>query len=91
MESNLGKRLAADHEPVITLVEPATLVITLVEPATLVITLNSDGSVTSKIDQAVARGLIHDSQRHCLAAFSINLGIYSITRAELRDAVSTPA
>ncbi|CAN1137136.1 Putative ribonuclease H protein At1g65750 [Linum perenne] len=52
------------------------------------VTLNSDGSVISESGQAAAGGLIRDYQGHCLAAFSENLGICSITRAELRGAVS---
>ncbi|CAN1134462.1 Putative ribonuclease H protein At1g65750, partial [Linum perenne] len=47
-----------------------------------------DGSVISESGQAAAGGLIRDYQGHCLAAFSENLGICSITRAELRGAVS---
>ncbi|CAN1130920.1 Putative ribonuclease H protein At1g65750 [Linum perenne] len=52
------------------------------------VTLNFDGSVISESGQAVAGGLIRDYQGHYLAAFSENLGICSITRAELRGAVS---
>ncbi|CAN1249087.1 Putative ribonuclease H protein At1g65750 [Linum perenne] len=52
------------------------------------VTLNSDGSVLSESGQAAAGGLIRNSQGRCLAAFSMNLGKCSITRAELRGAVS---
>ncbi|CAN1791749.1 Putative ribonuclease H protein At1g65750 [Linum perenne] len=52
------------------------------------VTLNSDGYVISESGQAAARGLIRDYQGHCLAPFSENLGICSITRAELRGVVS---
>ncbi|CAN1773739.1 Putative ribonuclease H protein At1g65750 [Linum perenne] len=52
------------------------------------VTLNSDGSVISKSGQAAAGGLIRDHQGRCLAAFTMNLGKCSITRAELRGAVS---
>ncbi|CAN1291596.1 Putative ribonuclease H protein At1g65750, partial [Linum perenne] len=52
------------------------------------VTLNSDGSVLSESGQAAAGGLIRDYQGHCLAAFSKNLGICSIIRAELRGVVS---
>ncbi|CAN1832077.1 Putative ribonuclease H protein At1g65750 [Linum perenne] len=52
------------------------------------VTLNSDGSVLSESGQAAAGGLIRNSQGRCLAAFSMNLGNCSITRAELRGAVS---
>ncbi|CAN1314503.1 hypothetical protein LINPERPRIM_LOCUS29350, partial [Linum perenne] len=52
------------------------------------VTLNSDGSVISASGQAVAGGLIRDHQGRCLAAFTLNLGKCSITRAELRGAVS---
>ncbi|CAN1233376.1 Putative ribonuclease H protein At1g65750, partial [Linum perenne] len=38
--------------------------------------------------QAAAGGLIRDHQGRCLAAFAMNLGKCSITRAELRGAVS---
>ncbi|CAN1125966.1 Putative ribonuclease H protein At1g65750 [Linum perenne] len=52
------------------------------------VTLNSDGSVISASGQAAAGGLIRDHQGRCLAAFTLNLGKCSITRAELRGAVS---
>ncbi|CAN1347080.1 Putative ribonuclease H protein At1g65750, partial [Linum perenne] len=52
------------------------------------VTLNSNGSVLSEFGQAAAGGLIRDYQGRCLAAFTINLGKCSITRAELRGVVS---
>ncbi|CAN1124680.1 Putative ribonuclease H protein At1g65750 [Linum perenne] len=52
------------------------------------VTLNSDGSVLPETGQASAGGLIRDHQGRCLAAFTMNLGKCSITRAELRGAVS---
>ncbi|CAN1182797.1 Putative ribonuclease H protein At1g65750, partial [Linum perenne] len=52
------------------------------------VSLNSDGSVLSETGQAAAGGLIRDHQGRCLAAFTMNLGKCSITRAELRGAVS---
>ncbi|CAN1322248.1 Putative ribonuclease H protein At1g65750 [Linum perenne] len=52
------------------------------------VTLNSDGSVLSEYGQAATGGLIRNSQGRCLAAFSMNLGKCSITRAELRGAMS---
>ncbi|CAN1279411.1 Putative ribonuclease H protein At1g65750 [Linum perenne] len=52
------------------------------------VTLNSDGSVLPETGQAAAGGLIRDHQGRCLAAFTMNLGKCSITRAELRGAVS---
>ncbi|CAN1347081.1 Putative ribonuclease H protein At1g65750, partial [Linum perenne] len=47
-----------------------------------------NGSVLSEFGQAAAGGLIRDYQGRCLAAFTINLGKCSITRAELRGVVS---
>ncbi|CAN1126706.1 Putative ribonuclease H protein At1g65750 [Linum perenne] len=52
------------------------------------VTLNSDGSVISEFGHAAAGGLIRDHQGRCLAAFAMNLGKCSITRAELRGAVA---
>ncbi|CAN1177321.1 Putative ribonuclease H protein At1g65750, partial [Linum perenne] len=52
------------------------------------VTLNSDGSVISASGHVAAGGLIRDHQGRCLAAFTLNLGKCSITRAELRGAVS---
>ncbi|CAN1188278.1 Putative ribonuclease H protein At1g65750, partial [Linum perenne] len=52
------------------------------------VTLNSDGSVLSETGQAAAEGLIRDHQGRYLVAFTMNLGKCSITRAELRGAVS---
>ncbi|CAN1785849.1 Putative ribonuclease H protein At1g65750, partial [Linum perenne] len=52
------------------------------------VSLNSDGSVLSESEQVAAGGLIRDYQGRCLAAFTMNLGKCSITRAELRGAVS---
>ncbi|CAN0908397.1 Putative ribonuclease H protein At1g65750 [Linum grandiflorum] len=50
------------------------------------ITINTDGSVFQPSGVAAAGGLIRDSQGHCLAAFAANLGICTITRAEIRGA-----
>ncbi|CAL1387079.1 unnamed protein product [Linum trigynum] len=51
------------------------------------VTLNSDGSVLQESGHAAAGGLIRDHTGSCSAAFAINLGICSVTRAELRGAV----
>ncbi|CAI0421511.1 unnamed protein product [Linum tenue] len=48
------------------------------------VTLNSDGSVTTESGHAAVGGLIRDHTGRCLAAFAMNLGMCSITRAELR-------
>ncbi|CAI0472952.1 unnamed protein product [Linum tenue] len=50
------------------------------------VTLNSDGSVHQDSGSAAAGGLIRDHLGRCIAAFACNLGICSITRAELRGA-----
>ncbi|CAI0435089.1 unnamed protein product, partial [Linum tenue] len=50
------------------------------------VTLNSDGSVHQDSDSAAAGGLIRDHLGYCIAAFACNLGICSITQAELRGA-----
>ncbi|CAI0420751.1 unnamed protein product [Linum tenue] len=47
----------------------------------------SDGSVIPESGHAAAGGLIRYHTGCCLAAFASNLGICSITRAELRGAV----
>ncbi|CAL1360380.1 unnamed protein product [Linum trigynum] len=51
------------------------------------VTLNSNGSVHISSGHAAAGGLIRDPTGRCLAAYAINLGSCSITRAELRGAV----
>ncbi|CAN1173372.1 Putative ribonuclease H protein At1g65750 [Linum perenne] len=51
------------------------------------ITLNSDGSVQGARGKAAAGGLIWDSEGKCLDAYTVNLGICSITRAEIRAAI----
>ncbi|CAN1133907.1 Putative ribonuclease H protein At1g65750 [Linum perenne] len=50
-------------------------------------TLNSDGSVQGARGKAAAGGLIRDSEGRCLDAYTVNLGICSITRAEIRGAI----
>ncbi|CAN1157372.1 Putative ribonuclease H protein At1g65750 [Linum perenne] len=52
------------------------------------VTLNSDDSVLSESGQAASEGLIRNSQGRCLAAFTMNLGKCSITRAELMGVAS---
>ncbi|CAN1815658.1 Putative ribonuclease H protein At1g65750 [Linum perenne] len=49
--------------------------------------INSDGSVLQPSGHAGAGGLIRNEFGHCLAAYSMNLGRCSITRAELRGAL----
>ncbi|CAN0911179.1 Putative ribonuclease H protein At1g65750, partial [Linum grandiflorum] len=49
---------------------------------------NFDGSVILEAGKAAAGGLFRDSDGRCLAAYSMNLEICSITRAELRAAVT---
>ncbi|CAI0375210.1 unnamed protein product [Linum tenue] len=51
------------------------------------VTLNSDGSVMTASGHAAAGGLIRDHTGRCYAAFAMNLGICSVTRAELRGVV----
>ncbi|CAN1342708.1 Putative ribonuclease H protein At1g65750, partial [Linum perenne] len=51
------------------------------------VTLNSDGFVIPETGRAAAGGLFRDADGRCLAAFSMNLRICSITRAELRGAM----
>ncbi|CAN1779457.1 Putative ribonuclease H protein At1g65750 [Linum perenne] len=49
--------------------------------------LNSDGSVLQPSGKAAAGGLLRDEMGRCSAAYSLNLGICSITRAELRGMI----
>ncbi|CAN1156116.1 Putative ribonuclease H protein At1g65750 [Linum perenne] len=51
-------------------------------------TINTDGAVEQRSGRAAAGGLIRNEQGHCIAAFSMNIGKCSITRAELRGAIS---
>ncbi|CAN1732093.1 Putative ribonuclease H protein At1g65750 [Linum perenne] len=51
------------------------------------VTLNSDGSVLGVRGSSAAGGLITDSSGNCLHAFTINMGVCSITRAEIRGAI----
>ncbi|CAN1139380.1 Putative ribonuclease H protein At1g65750, partial [Linum perenne] len=50
-------------------------------------TLNSDGSVLGTRGNAAAGGLLRNAQGQCLHAYTINLGVCSITRAEIRGAI----
>ncbi|CAN1133384.1 Putative ribonuclease H protein At1g65750 [Linum perenne] len=50
-------------------------------------TMNTDGAVDPMSGRATAGGLIRDEAGHCVAAFTMNIGCCSITRAELRGAV----
>ncbi|CAI0618129.1 unnamed protein product [Linum tenue] len=51
------------------------------------VTLNSDGSVLPDSCHEAAGGLIRVHTGRCTAAFALNLGICSITLAELRGVV----
>ncbi|CAI0551222.1 unnamed protein product [Linum tenue] len=51
------------------------------------VTLNSDNSIHTDSSHASVGGLIRDHTGRCLAAYAINLGSCSITRAELRGAI----
>ncbi|CAN1165414.1 Putative ribonuclease H protein At1g65750 [Linum perenne] len=51
------------------------------------ITLNTDGAVNQASRRATAGGLLRNEAGYCLMAFSANLGICSITRAEMRGAI----
>ncbi|CAN1732088.1 Putative ribonuclease H protein At1g65750 [Linum perenne] len=53
------------------------------------VTLNSDGSVLGVRGSSAAGGLITDSSGNCLHAFTINMGVCSITRAEIRGAIES--
>ncbi|CAN1824281.1 Putative ribonuclease H protein At1g65750 [Linum perenne] len=50
-------------------------------------TINTDGAVENRSGNAAAGGLIRNEHGHCIAAFSMNIGKCSITRAELRGAI----
>ncbi|CAN1193376.1 Putative ribonuclease H protein At1g65750 [Linum perenne] len=50
-------------------------------------TINSDGAACLSSGSASAGGLIRDEFGHCVAAFTMNIGRCSITRAELRGAI----
>ncbi|CAN1779642.1 Putative ribonuclease H protein At1g65750 [Linum perenne] len=51
------------------------------------LTVNSDGSVLGNHSKAAAGGLLRNEEGKCLQAFAINLGVCSITRAEIRGAL----
>ncbi|CAN1296417.1 Putative ribonuclease H protein At1g65750, partial [Linum perenne] len=48
------------------------------------IALNLDGSVIPETGREVVGGLFCDTDGRCLTTYSVNLRIYSITKAELR-------
>ncbi|CAN1850420.1 Putative ribonuclease H protein At1g65750, partial [Linum perenne] len=50
-------------------------------------TINSDEALSLSLGRASAGGLIRDEFGHCVAAFTMNIGRFSITRAELRGAI----
>ncbi|CAI0430053.1 unnamed protein product, partial [Linum tenue] len=47
----------------------------------------TDGSIHTETNHAAVGGLLRDHTGCCLAAFTSNLGMCSITRAELRGVV----
>ncbi|CAL1376831.1 unnamed protein product [Linum trigynum] len=51
------------------------------------VTVNSDSSVHHESGSVATGGLIRDHLGHCIAAFTLNLRICLITRAELRGIV----
>ncbi|CAN1175298.1 Putative ribonuclease H protein At1g65750 [Linum perenne] len=51
------------------------------------LSLNTDGSFDRNRQGATTGGLLRDEYGRCLFAFTMNLGLCSITRAELRGAV----
>ncbi|CAN1155671.1 Putative ribonuclease H protein At1g65750 [Linum perenne] len=51
------------------------------------IIVNSDGSVLGSRGRAAAGGLLRDSTGRCIDAYAMNLGVCSITRAEIRGAL----
>ncbi|CAN1169907.1 Putative ribonuclease H protein At1g65750 [Linum perenne] len=51
------------------------------------VTVNTDGSVNPQTRKAAAGGLLRDANGRCFHAFTMNLGVCSITRAELRGAI----
>ncbi|CAN1158508.1 Putative ribonuclease H protein At1g65750 [Linum perenne] len=50
-------------------------------------TLNVDGSVERQSGRAAAGGLLRDHLGRCSLAFTMNLGVCTITRAEMRGAI----
>ncbi|CAN1774876.1 Putative ribonuclease H protein At1g65750, partial [Linum perenne] len=52
------------------------------------LTLNTDGCLIQHSGKAIGVGLLRNSFEHCLLAFTLNLGICSTTRSELRAAIS---
>ncbi|CAN1132976.1 Putative ribonuclease H protein At1g65750, partial [Linum perenne] len=52
------------------------------------VTLNSDGAVKTTSGKASAGGVLRDDRGRILKAYTINLGVCSITRAELRGAIT---
>ncbi|CAN1167395.1 Putative ribonuclease H protein At1g65750 [Linum perenne] len=51
------------------------------------IVINSDGSVLGNRGGAAVGGLLRNEDGQCVEAFAMNLGICSITRAEIRGAI----
>ncbi|CAN1743095.1 Putative ribonuclease H protein At1g65750 [Linum perenne] len=50
-------------------------------------TLSSDGSLQGQQGRAAAGGILRDNNGNCILAYTMNLGICSITRAEIRGAL----
>ncbi|CAI0443411.1 unnamed protein product [Linum tenue] len=56
-------------------------------PADGWVVVNTDGSVRQPDSLAAAGGLIRDNSGRCLAAFVGNLGVSTVTRAEIKGAI----
>ncbi|CAN1256843.1 hypothetical protein LINPERPRIM_LOCUS9431 [Linum perenne] len=52
------------------------------------ITVNTDGSVLKQESKAAAGGIIRDHLGRGMVAFTMNLGCCTVTRAELRGAIT---
>ncbi|CAN1279046.1 Putative ribonuclease H protein At1g65750, partial [Linum perenne] len=51
------------------------------------ITVNSDGSILGPRGQAATGGVLRQSNGRAICAYAVNLGVCSITRAEIRGAL----
>ncbi|CAN1820523.1 Putative ribonuclease H protein At1g65750 [Linum perenne] len=52
------------------------------------VTINTDGSVLNRENKAAAGGIIRTHEGRSLVAFTMNLGNCTVTRAELRGAIT---